>query len=250
MRLDGKRVIVTGGAGGIGGAIARRMAEAGARIMIADLNGEKARANAGAIGPAHLSANVDVTSLESVNAMVASAESGMGGVDVLVHSAGVAMLRDVLEVDPADWKRVIDINLMGTYYVCLSVARSMVARGAGGSLITISSAAAARPSRGASAYGAAKGGVVTLTKALAVDLASRNIRVNSIAPGPVETEMARTEHRSETRVTFEKMIPMHRYAKPEEMASAALFLASDESSYVSGSIVTVDGAYSGAGNMA
>jgi NAD(P)-dependent dehydrogenase (short-subunit alcohol dehydrogenase family) len=250
MRLDGKRAIVTGGAGGIGSAIAKRMAEAGAQITIADLDEEKARGIAAGLGSLHFSAKVDVASLESVDAMVARAERDMGGVDVLVHSAGVAMLRDVLEVDPADWKRVIDINLMGTYYACLSVARSMVARDAGGSLITISSVAAARPSRGASAYGAAKGGVVTLTKALAVDLASRGIRVNSIAPGPVETEMARNEHRSDTRAMFEKMIPMHRYARAEEIASAALFLASDESSYVSGSVITVDGGYSGAGNTA
>jgi NAD(P)-dependent dehydrogenase (short-subunit alcohol dehydrogenase family) len=249
MRLDGKRTIVTGGAGGIGGAIALRMAAAGARVMIADLNVEKAKASAAALGAEHIFAEVDVTSLDAVTAMVAAAEREMGGVDVLVHSAGVAMLRDVLEVDPADWKRVIDINLMGTYHTCLAVARAMVARKSGGSLITISSVAAARPSRGASAYGAAKGGVVALTKALAVDLAGRNIRVNSIAPGPVDTEMARTEHRSETRVMFEKMIPMRRYARAEEIASAALFLASDESSYVSGSIVTVDGGYSGAGNM-
>jgi NAD(P)-dependent dehydrogenase (short-subunit alcohol dehydrogenase family) len=249
MRLDGKRAIVTGGAGGIGGAIAKRFAAAGALIMIADLNADKASATAAALGKGHVATGVDVASLDSVNAMVAQTERALGGVDILVHSAGVAMLRDVLEVDPADWKRVIDINLMGTYYACLAVARSMVARKAGGSLITIASAAAARPSLGATAYGASKGGVVTLTKGLAVDLASRNIRVNSIAPGPIETEMARGEHRSETRIMFEKMIPMHRYGRADELASAALFLASDESSYVSGSIVTVDGAYSGAGSM-
>jgi 3-oxoacyl-[acyl-carrier protein] reductase len=249
MRLDGKRTIVTGGAGGIGGAIARRMAAVGAHIMIADLNREKAELTAIGLGKGHFAGEVDVASLDSVEAMVAAAEREMGGVDVLVHCAGVAMLRDVLEVPPAEWKRVIDINLMGTYYACWAVARSMVARGNGGSLITIASAAAARPSRGASAYGAAKGGVVTLTKALAVDLAGRNIRVNAIAPGPVETEMARSEHRSETRTMFEKMIPMRRYARPDELGSAAVFLASDESSYVSGAIVTVDGGYSGAGNM-
>src|SRR4051812_10477611 len=125
MRLDGKRTIVTGGAGGIGGAIALRMAAAGARVMIADLNVEKAKASAATLGAEHIFAEVDVTSLDAVTAMVAAAEREMGGVDVLVHSAGVAMLRDVLEVDPADWKRVIDINLMGTYHTCLAVARAM-----------------------------------------------------------------------------------------------------------------------------
>ncbi len=249
MRLDGKRVIVTGGGGGIGGAIAGRMARAGARIMIADLNPESAERTARALGSEHLAVQVDVADLKSVEAMVARAERDMGGADVLVHSAGVAMLRDVLEVDPADWRRVIDINLMGTYYCCLTVAKSIVARKGSGCLINIASAAAERPSRGATAYGASKGGVVTLTKGLAVDLASRNIRVNAIAPGPVETEMARKEHRPGTRTTFQSMIPMGRYARPEEIASAALFLASDESSYVSGAIVPVDGGYSGAGNM-
>lgn len=250
MRLDGKRALITGGAGGIGGAIARRYVEAGARMMLADLNAEKAAESARALGEAHVSTEVDVSSLDSVNAMVAAAERELGGIDVLVHTAGVAMLRDVLTVDPADWKRVIDINLMGTYYACLAVARSLVARNAPGSLINIGSAAARRPSRGASAYGAAKGGVVTLTKGLAVDLASRNIRVNVISPGPVDTEMARGEHRSETRLNFQRMIPMGRYARAEEIASAALYLASDESSYVTGSEVTVDGGYGGAGNMA
>lgn len=250
MRLDGKRVLITGGAGGIGGAIARRYVEAGARMMLADLNAEKAAESARALGEGHVSTEVDVSSLDSVNAMVAAAERELGGIDVLVHTAGVAMLRDVLTVDPADWKRVIDINLMGTYYACLAVARSLVARNAPGSLINIGSAAARRPSRGASAYGAAKGGVVTLTKGLAVDLASRNIRVNVISPGPVDTEMARGEHRSETRLNFQRMIPMGRYARAEEIASAALYLASDESSYVTGSEVTVDGGYGGAGNMA
>jgi NAD(P)-dependent dehydrogenase (short-subunit alcohol dehydrogenase family) len=251
MRLDNKRVLITGGAGGIAGAIARRYVAAGAGIvMLADLDGEKAAAAAKALGEGHLSTQADVASLDSVNAMVAAAESRMGGVDILVHTAGVAMLRDVLTVDPADWKRVIDINLMGTYYCCLAVARAMVARNAPGCLINIGSAAARRPSRGASAYGAAKGGVVTLTRALAVDLASRNIRVNVISPGPVDTEMARGEHRSETRINFERMIPMGRYARAEEIASAALYLACDESSYVTGSEVTVDGGYGGAGNMA
>jgi NAD(P)-dependent dehydrogenase (short-subunit alcohol dehydrogenase family) len=249
MRLDGKRVIVTGGGGGIGGAIARRMALAGARIAIADLNQESAVRTARALGGNHLAVEVDVASLASVEAMVARVDRAMGGVDVLVHSAGVAMLRDILDVDPTDWRRVIDINLMGTYYCCLSVAKSIVARNGYGSIINIASAAAERPSRGATAYGASKGGVVTLTRGLAVDLASRNIRVNAIAPGPVETEMARKEHRPETRTTFQSMIPMGRYARPEEVASAALFLASDESSYVSGAIVPVDGGYSGAGNM-
>ena len=242
MRLDGKRTIVTGGAGGIGGAIARRMAAAGARIMIADLNGDKARETATALGAGHISTDVDVAALDSVEAMVASAERQMDGVDVLVHCAGVAMLRDVLEVPPAEWKRVIDINLMGTYYACLAVARAMVARKSGGSLITIASAAAARPSRGASAYGAAKGGVVTLTKALAVDLASRNIRVNSICPGLVETPMAARIRKGAppNQRVVQRLSVLGRMAEPEEIAKVALFLASDDSSFATGAPFIID----------
>ena len=250
MLLDSKRVLITGGAGDIGSAIAQRFARAGARIMLADVNADKAADRAARLGPSHFSVHVDVASLDLVIGMVAAAEDSMGGIDILVHTAGVAMLRDVLTVDPADWKRVIEINLFGTYHCCLAVARAMVARQQPGCLINIGSAAAKRPSRGASAYGAAKGGVVTLTKALAVDLAPSNIRVNVISPGPVDTEMARGEHRSETRLNFERMIPMGRYARPEEVASAAVYLASDELGYVTGSEVTVDGGYSGAGNLA
>ena len=251
MRLDGKRVIVTGGAGGIGGAIAARMAMVGARVTLADLNGARATDKAGALGPGHFAVQVDVADLASVTSAFGEAEKLMGGIDVLVHAAGVAQLKDVLEVDPADWKRVIDINLMGSYYASLTVARSIVARGGSGCIILIGSAAARRPSRGASAYGASKGGVINLTKSLATDLARRNIRVNAISPGPVDTEMAASEHSSELRKNFENnLIPMGRYARAEEMASAAIFLASDESSYVSGAEIVVDGAYSGAGNLA
>ena len=250
MRLDGKRVLVTGGAGGIGGAIAARLVKAGAVATIADLDRERAEMRARSLGSGHFATAVDVSSLPSVEAMVKSAEDAMGGIDVLVHSAGVAMLKDVLEVEPAAWTRVIEINLLGTYYSCYTVAKSMIAAGHGGCLITIGSIAATRPSRGASAYGAAKAGVVNLTKSLAIDLARHNIRVNTISPGPVDTEMARAEHRSETRRNFERLIPMGRYGRPEEMASAALFLASDESSYVSGAEIVVDGGYRGAGNIA
>lgn len=249
MRLEGKRVLVTGGAGGIGGAIARRMAEAGAQMTLADLNQERAIAAAKSLGSGHFATHVDVASLPSVTSMVSEAERLMGGIDVLVHTAGVAVLRNVLDVDPSDWKRVIDINLMGTYYCDLVVAKSIIARGGSGALINIGSAAATRPSRGASAYGAAKAGVVNLTKSLAIDLAKHNIRVNAISPGPVDTNMAASEHSSAVRENFVKLIPMGRYARPEELGSAAVFLASDESSYVNGTEIMVDGGYVGAGNL-
>ena len=250
MRLDGKRVLVTGGAGGIGGAIARRMRRAGAQIMLADINRDGAVQAARDGGEGYFSIGVDVASLDSVTTMVAETERTMGPLDVLVHCAGIAMLRSIFEVSPADWRRVIDVNLMGTYHCCLAVAKSMVARGQGGSLITTASVAAERPARGATAYGASKGGVVTFTRALASELAEHNIRVNAIAPGPVETDMVRNEQQPKMRAGFVQLTPMRRYARPEEVASAAMFLASDESSFVTGSVVVVDGGYLSAGNLA
>jgi NAD(P)-dependent dehydrogenase (short-subunit alcohol dehydrogenase family) len=173
----------------------------------------------------------------------------MGGVDILVNSAGALLLQNVLEVDMAAWRRVIEINLFGTFNCCATVAKAMVARNAAGCIINIASVVSDRPSRGTTAYASSKGAVVTLTKALAVDLAPRRIRVNAISPGPVETEMVRTTHRPEFRAKYESLIPLGRYARPEEIAAVALFLASDAASYVTGEIIKVDGGYSGAGIM-
>jgi len=249
MKLEGKRVLVTGGAGGIGGAIAERMAASGATITLADLESERAEHRARALGGRHHATFVDVASLPSVTAMVSTAERLMGGVDVLVHTAGIALLRSIFATTPEEWRRVIDVNLMGTYHACLDVAKSMVAAQHGGSLITMASVGAERPALGATAYGASKGGVITFTRALASELAAHDIRVNAIAPGPVETDMVRNAHRPEVRAGFARLTPMRRYARPDEVASAAEFLASDDSSFVTGSVVVVDGGYLAAGNL-
>lgn len=247
MGLEGKRAIVAGGGGGIGAAVAIVFARAGARVLVADLDDKRAARIAGELGGEHFALQLDVTSLDSVASIVDEAERQMGGIDILVNSAGIVLLQDVLDVDPARWRRVIEVNLIGTFNCCLAVAKSMVAGNRGGSLINIGSVAADRPSRGTTAYASSKGGVATMTRALAVDLARHNIRVNAISPGPVETEMVREAHRPEFRATYERMIPLGRYARPMEVASAALFLASDEASYVTGEIIKVDGGYSGAG---
>lgn len=242
-------MIVTGGAGGIGSAIAARLARAGARIMIADCDATRGVAVAQGLGPEHAFAKVDVADFESASEMVREAGRAMGGIDVLVHCAGIALLRSIFKITPAEWRHVIDVNLMGTYHCCLAAAKAMVEHRSGGSIITTASVAAERPARGATAYGASKGGVVTFTRALASELADHAIRVNAIAPGPVDTGMVRNEQKPAMRAGFERMTPMHRYARPTEVASAALYLASDESSFVTGSVVTVDGGYLAAGNL-
>lgn len=246
MDLDGRRAIVTGGGGGIGAAIAKAMAAAGARVIAADIDGEKAAQTARALGDGHGAIEVDVTSAASVEAMVAAAGTQMGGIDVLVNSAGIVVLRDVLSIAAEDWRRVIEVNLIGTFNCCLAGAKAMVGSG-GGSIINIGSVAAERASRGTTAYATSKGGVSSLTRALAVDLAARRIRVNAISPGPVETDMADRAHRPEFRAAYERMIPLGRYARAEEIATVAVFLASEKASYITGQVFKVDGGYSGAG---
>lgn len=246
MRLDGKRALVTGAATGIGQAIAARFAAAGASVVCADLNEAGARATALSLGQGHLGIGVDVASEDSVVAMVQAAARA-GGIDVLATVAGIGMHKPFLEVSLADWQKVHGINLQGTFLCCREVARHMVAAKRGGSLITIASGAATRASASVSAYAATKGGVLSFTRAIAVDLAPHGIRANAICPGPVATELVQRAHTPAMRQAFEATVAMHRYATPAEIAGAALFLASDESSYVTGADIAVDGGFVNSG---
>ena len=252
MRLEGRSAIVTGGARGIGFAVARAFAREGAAVAIADVDGAGARTAAEELntqGARSLPIPVDVADAASVQAMVATALQAFGRIDILMNNAGVGGNTPFLETTLADWNRIIGINLTGAFLVAQTVSREMVKSG-GGKIVNIASLSGQRGGSGRAAYGSAKAGLELLTKVIAVELAPYNINVNNIAPGAIETEMAKFAHDEATRAAYNYLIPMTRYGTPEEIADAAVFLASDESRYVHGHTLNVDGGFRAAGMMA
>ncbi|MCP1912575.1 3-oxoacyl-[acyl-carrier protein] reductase [Bradyrhizobium elkanii] len=252
MRLNNKVALVTGGARGIGFAIAKALAREGARIAIADINLDGAKAAVAALDNSdrdHLGLRVDVADQRSVSELVDELTSRCGGLDILVNNAGIGGNTPFLDIKLEDWQRMISINLTGAFIVAQSVSRQMVKQGRGGKIINIASLSGQRGGNGRGAYGAAKAGLELLTKVMAVELAQYRINVNNIAPGAIETEMAKTAHDPATRRAYEYLIPMSRYGTPEEIADAAVFLSSDESRYVHGHTLNVDGGFREAGLM-
>jgi NAD(P)-dependent dehydrogenase (short-subunit alcohol dehydrogenase family) len=239
--LAGRRAIVTGGASGIGRAIAEVLAEGGARVTIADRDLARAKATAAAIGGDAIA--LDVTDPDAAEA-AAARYAEAGAPDVLVNNAGIVQNAPSLEVDLADWRRVIDVNLHGVFHTARAFGRHMVAAGRG-SVVNISSicgAVAVHPQPQA-AYNAAKAGVNLLTKSLAVEWAGR-VRVNAVAPGYTATELTLLgRSKPEWFETWLAGIPMGRLAEPREIGLAVAFLASDAASYVTGTVLTVDGGY-------
>jgi len=244
-RMAGKVALVAGAGGGIGGAGAEALAREGAAVFCTDSDGAAAEATASRIrgaGGRAVASMLDVRDRAAVDAAVAAAVREFGRLDVLLESAGIAHRLDFLEVDAATWDRVIAVNLTGMFHLGQAAARQMVRQGGGGSIVNVTSqlAEVARPER--AAYVASKGGARSLTHAMAVDLAKHNIRVNAIAPGPTLTGLTRANYTDpEARRATEAMIPLGRLGQPDDLAGAVLFLASDESRWVTGSTVTVDG---------
>ena len=251
MRLEGKFALVTGAARGIGFAIARALAREGAGVAIADLNAEGAASAAAAItneGARAIGIQADVADPASVAAMVAKIMGSFGRIDILVNNAGIGSNTPFLEIGLDEWQRIVGVNLTGAFLVAQAVAREMVKTG-GGKIVNIASVSGQRGGTGRAAYGSAKAGLIMLTKVMAVELASYGINVNAIAPGAVETEMAKFAHDEATRAAYGYLIPMQRYGTPDEIADAAVFLASDESRYVHGHTLNVDGGFAEAGLM-
>ena len=242
-RLAGKRAFITGGAAGIGAASAKLFAREGAKVAIADINADGGRKVAEAIaaeGGTALFLDTDLTKPESVEPAIQQAAAAFGGLDVLYNNAGGATVNDgkVTEIPLDEFWRTISVDLYGTFLCCRFAIPHLEAAG-GGAIINSTSIRAMKGTRGADAYTAAKGGVLTLTRALALECAPLNIRVNAIAPGAVLTErtaaMGMTgddEHDNLER-------PL-RTGRPEEIAQVALMLASDESSLVNGAVIPVD----------
>ena len=246
-RVDGKVALIVGAGGGIGGAGAEGLAREGAAVVCADINQEAAEATAARIRAAggHTTAcGLDVRDRSAVDAAVTAAVSGFGRLDVLVDCAGVSQTASFLDLDPGEWDRIIAVNLTGMFHLGQAAARQMVRQGSGGSIINVTSqlAEVARPER--AAYVASKGGGRSLTHAMALELAPRGIRVNAIAPGPTLTGLTRASYDDpERRRATIAQIPLGRLGQPEDIVGAILYLASDESRWVTGSTVTVDGGY-------
>lgn len=244
--------LVTGGASGIGLAAAERLLASGWKVAIADRD-EKAlegqRRQYGGSAKVFL-APLDVTDESAVQAVVSQACETLGGLDGVVNSAGIAADIPALET-PADlFRKILDVNVVGSFIVARAAAQVMKDRG-GGAIVNMASVSGLRGSKGRSAYGASKGAVVVLTQVLANDLARYGIRVNAVAPGPVNTPMVKAMHVDTDRALWARHLPMRRYGEPGEIASVIEFLLDGtRSSYMTGEIVAVDGGFSGAGIIA
>jgi NAD(P)-dependent dehydrogenase (short-subunit alcohol dehydrogenase family) len=246
MRLEGKSAVVTGAAQGIGRAIAERFLAEGARVVLVDIDTERLRTTAEAL-PADriLTLVLDISRPDAVQEAFAKVEDTFGGLDILVNNAAVSFRSSFLEMPADKWARVLEINLTGTFLCGQAAARIMARRGTGGRIVNMASTSGLRGSTARSAYGAAKGGVINLTRAMAVELGEHGILVNAVAPGPVDTPMA--NHDPEQRRAFLDRMALKRSATPAAVAAAVLFLASDEASFVTGEILSVDGGFNGAG---
>lgn len=249
MDFTGKRAIVTGGASGIGREVVRLLAAQNAAIAIADINVTGAASVVDELSPSGgraIACEVDVTAPEQVDAMVQQTCAELGGLEILVHCAGIGVEAAFLDTTLEQWNRVIGVDLTGAFLCGQAAAREMVNAGYG-RIVHIASAAGMRGGARRAAYGAAKGGVVNLTQVMANELAEHGVTVNALAPGAIETELVTKMHTEETRRVYNAAIPMNRYGTPTETAMAAVFLASEEASYVTGQILGVDGGFLGAG---
>ncbi|MCI0626757.1 MAG: 3-oxoacyl-ACP reductase FabG [Acidobacteria bacterium] len=251
MRLMKKVAIITGSGRGIGREIAILFASEGARIVIADVNAENARRAAADItgtGGEAYGLEVDITDPAQVESLMQQTLNKCGRLDILVNNAGVGLNKPFLDTSLEEWERVVRINLTGTFLCAQSAAREMVRRGSG-KIINVASISGQRGGQGRAAYGAAKAGVILLTQVMAVELAPKGISVNAIAPGPVDTDQSRETHTEATRHAYHERLPIKRYGELREIANAALFLASDESSFIAGHVLNVDGGFRAAGLM-
>ena len=243
--------IITGAASGIGQATAQLLLDSGWKVALFDSNQTALTTVTTALGQSKsvYAARLNVTDESAVEKAVAEAAEALGGVQGVVNSAGIAADKHVFDTSAELFRKILDVNVVGTFLVGKAAARIMRHSG-GGSIVNIASISGIRGSKGRSAYGASKGAVINLTKVMANDLAPFNIRVNAIAPGPVETAMVKELHTDDERKMYDRFVPMRRYAEPVEIANAIEFLLDERrSSYITAEILAVDGGFRGAGAM-
>jgi 3-oxoacyl-[acyl-carrier protein] reductase len=251
MRLANQVAVITGSGRGIGREMARLFAAEGARIAVADIDEESAGSAAAEIvaaGGEAVPFEVDVADPDGVASLTRAVTGLWGRIDVLINNAGVGLNRPFLETTLEEWEHVLRTNLTGTF-LCAQAAAGVMVRQGSGRIVNVASISGQRGGQGRAAYGSAKAGVILLTKVMAVELAPQGVAVNAIAPGPVDTDQSRENHTPATRRAYRERIPLRRYGEHREVAAAALFLASDQASFITGHVLNVDGGFGAAGLM-
>jgi NAD(P)-dependent dehydrogenase (short-subunit alcohol dehydrogenase family) len=244
-------ILVTGGASGIGFAVVEAVLAEGWRAVIADVEPRRLEVARKALGdrPELRFEQLDVADEDAVIKAVAACEREFAPLTGVVNSAGIGRDVPALETSGELFRQILEVNLVGSFLVAREAAKAMRARAAG-AIVNLASVSGIAGNRGRTAYGASKGGVIVMTKVMAVELAPLGIRVNAIAPGPIETPMVEEMHSSVARAAWENAVPQHRYGAPSDVASAALFLLdARKSGFVTGQTICVDGGFSAAGLM-